>query len=1061
MAINISVTPGLTGNVYETDFIFKKNSPELFTEYVWDMGDGSLYYELTSVNHTYQFPGVYTVSLSAWTEWGQVFTSSEYVTVDYLHRDALEFDQIPVLNGLPGLASHQPFVVSLTSAKISETKKVVLHPLNTKSVPHYAVPEKWDFLVPRWRFVDAVTMEILQDDSIIIDTVPVYKNNKIVAVTGRASFYYIDDSSTGTDSKTTCPLTILATLSTTHFTYPPESLRFPYYSYSNNETVKAAAFWRIEDVIPTKFLITENFLSEIYELKWTNIPIPVLITCEYDPSLLPNYTPLMGVDKTKVLSYPRRNEFGKAGPVKLWLSGLPPNSFYVNDEPLHFRSTNDQGIIDSGYIFTTITSLCSISSTVVQASAVVTNFDLNGALKFSFPSGYAISPSAYISHPTKNVINKIFLVPSPITREKSLCPYLDQLIEEKVVIDGKIDAYLVPNSGTVNPINYDLGTTGVYGMAFDPVSKILYAGDADKDLLYKFNNSGVLLSTVSLSAFTNNTNNTPSCITIDKHGDLWVSLYTSQAILKLDSNLNFLLSAYPTITTDLTAMFDGSFYVEPPVLETDQNNNVWVCYGHPLSSMLVKFNSAGQEILKADLPLSSVPVSIAVDAAVDVWVACRESNEIRCYDSLSGALKKSFNGILKPSYIAIDRDNNIWFTHGHDFCSKLNYVTSFIETWKYDPISKNLNLITTGYSLSDIHLANTDNEIWGGLAVDVYDRVWLINSVQNEAIVFYTDDTSSTRNIDVIPFPTTNFVLHPVTNSVLSVPSTNVRSAQAAGDWTGNKWFQKFAGGVNKMNVYGTSASFEIKNIHNPIFLSKKNEEFDCSAHMHSLALPELLKNNSNLFQDFLPAVVGTGDPNVESIGRVAYEKIANFVQAHGDYESSDVSQLNSMAEELNVPHKDFGVDFPVQIQRLINIFSTPKHMLRGVPNIESNLINNMGLLIHPNDQIEAGSYVFAKDRSTNLYQLIYVNALSSGQTSYSLSSIQLEGFKQPAMSFYDFYTYLPNTLEGYVNSVINWDSPFTTVSYSTSSTKDWFGTNGIVETSFNQVLTKMLFDID
>ena len=393
MAINISITPGLSGKVYETEFIFDRVASPLFTNCVWDLGDGVLYYDVPRITHIYQYPGIYTVALSAWTSGGQLYSTSEFVTVDYLYRDAIEFAQIPTLNGLPGLASNQPFVVSLTSAKITETKKIILQPLNTNSIPHYVVPAKWEFLVPRWRFIDAVNMSILEDDCITIDTVPVYKNGKVVAVTGRAAFYYIDDSSTGTDASITCPLTILATLSTTHFTYPPESLRYPYFSYSNNETVKAAAFWRIEDVIPTKLSITENFLNDIYTLKWTNVPIPVLITCEFDPSLLPNYTPMMGMDTTKVLSYPRKNEFGKAGPLKLWLSGVPAGSYSIGDDPLYFQATDEQGIVKSGYIFTTITSLCSISSTVVQASALTTNYDPISSLRFSFPSGYSVSSS--------------------------------------------------------------------------------------------------------------------------------------------------------------------------------------------------------------------------------------------------------------------------------------------------------------------------------------------------------------------------------------------------------------------------------------------------------------------------------------------------------------------------------------------------------------------------------------------------------------------------------------------------------------------------------------------
>ena len=43
-------------------------------------------------------------------------------------------------------------------------------------------------------------------------------------------------------------------------------------------------------------------------------------------------------------------------------------------------------------------------------------------------------------------------------------------------------------------------------------------------------------------------------------------------------------------------------------------------------------------------------------------------------------------------------------------------------------------------------------------------------------------------------------------------------------------------------------------------------------------------------------------------------------------------------------------------------------------------------------------------------------------------------------------------------NNIINWDSAFTTLSYSLSTNEEWYGENGLVELSFNNLLTKQLF---
>lgn len=226
MATYITVSPDLEGSVYSTNFQLSANIPSTFKKTAWSLGDGTFVYNTTYVEKFYNYPGFYNVSLSAWTDNGVILEDEVDLKVDYIYRDSVILEQIPSEYGTPGKYSIEPFVVSLTSAKINEPICLVFQAYNTRSIPHYAVPEKWQSIVPRWRFVDAETNEII-DGSIVLKTEYLYRDLIPVAVSATKSFYYVDDLSTGTNLNTVCPLLLSMTLSTQNFVYPPESLIYP------------------------------------------------------------------------------------------------------------------------------------------------------------------------------------------------------------------------------------------------------------------------------------------------------------------------------------------------------------------------------------------------------------------------------------------------------------------------------------------------------------------------------------------------------------------------------------------------------------------------------------------------------------------------------------------------------------------------------------------------------------------------------------------------------------------------------------------------------------------
>lgn len=1089
---NFTVLPSSQkGDVYATEFAFSSNLPSNYTAFAWSFGDNVIEYNKSSVTHTYNYPGIYTVGLSAWTDQGVMYADAATIDVDYVYRDAILFGSIPKSYGTPGLRSDEPFTVSITSAKIDQPLSIVLQSFYSKSVPHYAVPEKWNFITPKWRFEDQAGN--ILDGPLPLSTTPIYKDSKIVAVKAESSFYYVDDLSTGTDPNKECPLLLVATLSTEGFSYPLESQIYPYTSYSNSEVARAAIAWQINDIVPTKLIVTENFLNDVYPVKWANVPIPVMITCQTDTTDLSSFDETGGY-VTNALSYPRTNELGALHPVTLELrlngNPLPVDYYKVNESPLYFKATDEYDNVASGYIFTTITPLSPIDGNLTIVANTTASNQVGTTNSFAFPVGYPIHPEVYVSHPSKSTINRINIVTYSTavtaqsgeeTSASNGCPAIDHYKNLGILVEGAISTISVPTLTSTDLINYTLsGNAGVYAMSFNPVKNKLYTSDVDQNIISIYDSGTTLTKSIQLSTVFNNETLCPSYISIDSTGHVWVSLFDSYEIIKLDSNLNYLLSAAPSNVEISLLSLDGelgfvlqenSGYLQldqqtvsvallsPPIVETDMNDDVWVCYPDAMNSLLVKFDSNGSELFKVEsLPGNSMPISLAINATNGIWVACKLTDSIMCFDA-DGTLVDSVSGFLRPSYIAMDRSNNVWVAHGYDFCSVYNTTTLEIKTWR---ISSNPEEVARIYSYTptDIQKPLDEDEIWGGLATDVYDRVWIIDSLNNTVFLFGANDPTNYRTYKVAPYADTMYIYNTGDAYVTDLPSDLVKSAQAGGDWTGNRWYQKYSGGYKSAKIQGTSASFKVYDIDKSFKIAKVNEEFDCSAYYKSLALPEILNRNTDLFDSFFAAVVGDGNPTQESAGRVSYEKIANFVSNRGDFETAEIDELLSMAESMAVDTKTFGKGFPVAINRLLNLFSVPKQQLRGVPNLETDLMNNIGPILTQTSLITADQYYYIKDRKYGTYQLVYTNTLS-GLTTYPIDKLEVEGLRQPITDNYYLFTQNLSSY-GYSGNLINWHSDYTdfgrTNSYTLSTNEEWYGDNGLVETMFNNLLTKQLY---
>ena len=1096
----------INGYVYETEFVFEKTNLPSYNILTWDFGDGTFVYNPSSdeVKHTYVYPGVYKVSLSAWNQIGTLETNFQYVNVDYKIRDALLFTKTPSEWGIVGHKTIEPFTINLTSAKIDEPLAIVLHSIGSKSVPYNTLKDKWRFIVPTWYFVNASTNKIV-NGPIAFNTTPIYGlNNKVIAVSATQSFYYIDRTATISNASND-PVIITATLSTQNFAYPPESLVYPYYSYSNTDTVKAAVLCHIYDVLPNELKITENYLQQIYPYKWTQTKIPILINYRFNPDLFGSYNYGTGVSATDVFSYPKTNISGSTYPLTIALKNVTPKNYSVENHSyvhtystqtsalssrLYFKATDESGAVSSGYVFTGLTSLCAVDSAQITAT---TQLDLEQPFSndFAFPIGLPLSYKAYIAHAFESNINEI--------RVDSFYPKSSQvqaLQDKGLILEGQIQTIGVPSISSTNTNNLTLsGASGIYAIAYNPAKKLLYAADSDSNKVYMYDDNKTLINTLELSttrfdlfysffedeAVLEDFPISPSSLSIDKDHNVWVALYDNSLVLKYTYDLTTrLASAAPMpYLLDLYNNIDPNNepYSSPSIVKTDQENNIWVCYSHPLSSSLIKYDSDGKKTnIEINFPSYTIPADLAISKENNVWVACYESNKILQYDGQTGNLSSvnSFD-LLRPSYIAVDKQNNLWSLHGYNLITKYDTQTQQASTWsvqnfpsfEYNLIrNKKVNL--SEYTLAEVRAIYGNNEIWSGLAVDLFNRVWAVNSETNTAVLIPVNEPMKPKVISLIPTSTTNYYIPSIeANYVKPIENGFVKSAQAVGDWTGNEWYQKFGQKFEVSPLSGVSNTFKILDLYKDApAVAKVNENFNYGEYFKSLALPELLQQNDNLFDEFLTTLVGSGSLDAEEIGRVLYEKIANFNINHTDIDTAEISHLTSLLAQLKLEAQTFGVDFPVEIQRLLNIFSIPLRCLRGQPIYDTDVVLNIGEQLTFTSLISAGQYIYLRDRFYDTYQLFEVEQNDDGEDVYPLSALKIEGLREYSninnfdiFENYYFYNYDAYKIIGYQSNIIDWENPYTTINYTASSWDFYYEDGGFVDLYFNNLLTKRLFD--
>lgn len=1058
---NFTVTP-LSGDVYGTEFSVTNNSTGNIYSYVWNFDEEGLVYETKNPKHIYKTNGVKNISLTAIDINGSTDTYTTSVSVDYLYRDYLTFTQLPNYFADPGQPTSIPFKIQVISSQINKPMNVDLFAANSKSVPYEFISSRWSFLAPTWKFLDnnkkvVTTIPVLSS--------PIYNNeNRIVAVSGEAEFYYVDSISNGDTGQDT-PILITTTLQTSGYFNYKDSNIYEYPSFSNNETVKAGLLWQVNDLSPDLLRITSNYLDVIPKQKWSNIKIPFIISCHGNRS----YRVPGANDSTSeiIFSYPANNTTGKLQSVLVSLSSIDQNSYTIDEAPLYFQTTDEQGHHIGGYIFTTLTSNTTALNTAIIAQATAFNTTVFQSDSFVYPTGYAPNPFVWISNPAHKTLNKITVIPYA-NNNTTVEYYLDK----NILIDGYTKEITVPALSTNSTYNYTMsGFAGVFGMAIDPRNYELVCADAELDCLYKFTTDGTLLSTLQLSSIDGLDSiynaHTPSNVSLDKDCNIWVSLFNSISVLKFDKDFNLLFSAVPS-GFNYDNVFDGDFVFKPPYVETDKENNCWATYSSPMSCFLVKYSPSGELLTQINLEKFSTPADIVINPQNNVWVAktynvLENFGKIDLYDTTTSQVIDTVENVFRPTHLSLDRNNNLWFTFGDRRLGYYNTTTNTKYTWDVSEDDSTINPFGSATSITQKERGK--DPTLTGLAVDVYNRVWVLDSLNNNIWLLSATPLFNEQRIRKFKVkPNTPIGYYVDVNNFSTYTLTSSQQAlYATGDWTGNRWYQKY---VNIENLYSTplsgiSNTFNIDPFVNKYQVSRLNNNFDMAGYLQSLALPENLNVDNIFFRDFLGAVVGNNqDSKYQDLGKTVYEKIANFTDYHGDIDTCGVQQLLSYAEQTKTLYTDYGAELPVEVRDFLDIASVPKAKLWGLPDEIPLLLQSLDVEDQLNTQtaiITAGTKLALRNKFDAKFTVIQVPPMSTTLV-YPLSEFLGYGLEQPVTIKYDFFNFTPKYTGEYIENQIDWNEPQTTLSRNLSTFEDWYGDNGAIENSFNYILTKRIF---
>lgn len=651
-------------------------------------------------------------------------------------------------------------------------------------------------------------------------------------------------------------------------------------------------------------------------------------------------------------------------------------------------------------------------------------------------------------------------------------------------------------------------------IAVSPVEDdAVWLADSDRDMIYKISKDGGVLLTVNLANAAVSSNNTltyqnltgplsgatPSSIALDGDANAWVTLYTAGSALKLDKTTGYVIAAayptYPTVDFSILHSFSGGPIVTlsglpvetflaytlpaisgvyatettmlPSSIETDLNNNIWIAYSNPLKGYLIKYNSTGTLISAYEFPTLYSPQQLLTERNNKVYMTVMtylqnpsgilgRNDFIYKYDSDTNLLESGYplSGYSALGPLAVDKDQFVYALYNKEEILRIkeyNNITSF--------------MVGSGTNLTD------EYQSIEAIATDTENNLWIVHSFDKKIYLYPLDDPFIQNSIGDV--------------SRIDIQDINPCNLRAYGDWTGMRWINKYYFNTRTRTITGQSNSFNIYPLSGKYGISKINEDFDAIGNIKSYVLQESLMNSPIFFNNLLGPIVGNINSPVNTLGKRIYEKIANFAINNSDVDLCEIKQLESMQNLIGITLQDYNFPFPSDLQRLVNLFSCKQTVLKGQPNQFTFNYDKKQTISNPNYGRNLGSklsvetsvvptsgFVILYEKFGEVYSegeltnpgVLKTSFVSGGTQVVPLSDINA-GWGWPLVlgdgvsgtevgRYYDIYSHNPGSDGVYYDGIVDWDSPFTTITKQQSSRDAWFNDDQIVDNMINYQLS-------
>jgi hypothetical protein len=638
-----------------------------------------------------------------------------------------------------------------------------------------------------------------------------------------------------------------------------------------------------------------------------------------------------------------------------------------------------------------------------------------------------------------------------------------------------------------------------------------WALDSELNYIYRLTTRGDILCAIDINKVVSDNNLgfwsydqvSPASVVLDSKQEIWVTLYDTISTLKFDRYGNFLFAITPASAIGFTfppaPSIDGNWYaqtsyyeydenspydynllnneangiIEPTGIDTDTEDNVWVTYSYFASGYLIKYDSNGNLLYSHSYPVCSCPQEIAVDKDNNVWVAL--SNNIWSTRECS-LEKRNSNGVLLSSvypiiglnHLTLDIDQNPWFTFSYSWVGSVDNSSGSLFTINLSGTTET----TYAPDWFDPNI-NTDETALEGIGCDLKGRVYIINSIENQIYILDRNTKELLNKFYINPQGFTFYLEDQSSPTVMNSSIWN-KSLQATGDWTGLKWVNKyrkehlpyFTIDTFKETITGQSRYLNFTE-HQDTTIFKLNEDFDMAKQMQSMAFMPSLNESTNLFENFLGSIYGKYPFEHDDLGVSIYEKIANFVSNNADIDYCNINQIYDMAKKVGMDSEDFRLNFPINVQRVIDYASINQSRLLGAKSLQEtsyttvnnqNVVNRGDLITSLCYKITAGTPVILKDKSINKYKTIQTGEINGCQV-YTVgilaNFIGLTDYNWP--SYYEFYEFIPSYDYKQLEGLIDWENPQTTINENLSTSKYWFGDEGFLDSELSYELYKGL----